>query len=1293
MFLQKLDVHGFKSFLDRTEIRFGPGITCIVGPNGCGKTNLTDAIRWVLGEQSAKQLRGETMEDVIFGGSVKRKPVGMAEVSLLLSNARGTLPTEYSEVQIGRRVYRSGASEYFLNKTPVRLRDVRELFYGTGMGSHAYSVIERAMVDHVLSDASGHRRFLFEEASGITKYKQRKREALSKLEATETDVLRVQDIIFELDRELGSLSRQVARTRRAERLRSGIRDLDLRLSCEKHQERFARERHLAEQQQEEAVRREASAAELARREAEAVTQKTALLDLERELSEARQALADAETERARAEHEAAVLGERAEGLGRQLGELGEDRTRLETRLADLAAREHELRAQLAALAEEVAHAAAESARQERVVAELEDTIKARREVATQNKQLTLGLLQDEAGRRAECEGARARLSALAERRRAAEEHLAALAERLRALEVDEAAARSEEAALAAEAQAVAARVGETQAALAAAEEQLAAAGQEEADRREALTGARVRIEALEDIKSQMEGLEEGVKALLAEGSRLGVRGVVADLLVVEPGYLDAVEALLGPVLGAAVVDSEADAERALELVGGRPTGRASVAVLERGRGPQSLRSPHPGEAGVVGWVREGVRALDSHDGLIEVVLGDAVLVEAAADAERLSKAYPGVAFVSRGGVVWEGGMAAGGRPTDADRGLLRREHELRELRGERERLEAVFAATGEEKLRVLRQRDETARSLAAAEERAGQLAQGLRAVEARLQGLARELGAVREEHGARSAETSGLAAQEQASGEAVQALEAELAKQSAESSTASERLAGLEIELESLERQREEQLARAQQARQAWFEVNARHSAATADLARVETEHAELSEGLRARAREIEQAGERRGQALTEREGLAETLAVQREREATRRRRAEVAAARTREARERLETEDYALGELRREQMELAELVHHLEVEKLTVRGELEKTLERLRVEYEVDLEKLELPPLPEGETWDPAAAEARLESLRGRYRELGPVNLLALEEFTKKKERHTFLTSQRDDLMQAKAQLLEAIEKINSTASQLFRDTFAEVQQHFKETFGTLFEGGDCGLSMVGDDPLECEIEIVARPRGKNLQSILLLSGGERALTAIALLFAIYLVKPSPFCILDEVDAPLDDANIERFVNMLRRFSDRTQFIVVTHNKKTMEVAESIYGVTMQEPGVSKIVSVRFESRHDGDGEPAAEATDEARAPEAGIGPAAADAAAATAAVSVITGRGGQTPLAEPEPVRAPVRVRRAGKPALPVAAPAPGSPPEVPAAAPETASGNGGSETAAVAPSPPGAGSGEEE
>jgi chromosome segregation protein len=445
LFLTKLELRGFKSFVDDTQVSFGNGITAVVGPNGCGKTNISDAIRWVMGEQSAKQLRGEAMDDVIFNGSARRKPVGLAEVVLTMQNDKGILPTEFSEVEIGRRVYRSGVSEYLLNRQVVRLKDIKDLFFDTGMGSHAYSVIERSMVDNLLSDTTGHRRFLFEEAAGITKYKQRKKEALNKLEATQVDLVRVTDLLVEIEKEIGSLARQVAKARRYERLRGEIQDLDLRVSAHRHESLIAREKELAEEHQAESVRREAAQTELDRREAALQTVKIEQIEEERTLSAAQQALAERESERAQAQHEALVLAERESGLSARIAELDEEIARATERLAELQASEAALVAQVAALeAEDVARKDVLAAR-EKGLEETEATLRETRAEAQGVKQLALDLFQAESKERAECERARERLANLAERREAAQGALETLAGRLETIAGEMARAGEEQA--------------------------------------------------------------------------------------------------------------------------------------------------------------------------------------------------------------------------------------------------------------------------------------------------------------------------------------------------------------------------------------------------------------------------------------------------------------------------------------------------------------------------------------------------------------------------------------------------------------------------------------------------------------------------------------------------------------------------------------------------------------------------------------------------------------------------------------------------------------------------------
>src|SRR5262245_35013911 len=430
MSLHRLELQGFKSFADKTQVVFGGGVTGVIGPNGCGKTNVSDAIRWVMGEQSARQLRGDSMEDVIFNGSPKRKPLGMAEVHLTLKNDRGVLPTEYTEVTVSRRVFRSGMSEYFLNKTPCRLKDIRDLFFDTGMGSHAYSVIERQMVDHVLSDNSGHRRFLFEEASGITKYKARTKEALAKLEATEGDLTRLNDIGLEIRRELRPAARQSAKARRHQRLRDEVRDLDLRLTAGHVEALRRREAESRDQWQDETVRREGVAATLGALEAGLNDQKLALLELERELTTAQGGLRDREEARTRAEHQVVLLRERAAGLGRRADEAAAEAAGIRERLTETGRREREAAERRTALAaaRDAGEAAAEAA--ERDLAAVEAELRGRRDLAAERKQLSLDLFSTEGEKRGACERIRERQSSLAERRDAAAARRAELESRL-----------------------------------------------------------------------------------------------------------------------------------------------------------------------------------------------------------------------------------------------------------------------------------------------------------------------------------------------------------------------------------------------------------------------------------------------------------------------------------------------------------------------------------------------------------------------------------------------------------------------------------------------------------------------------------------------------------------------------------------------------------------------------------------------------------------------------------------------------------------------------------------------
>jgi chromosome segregation protein len=1175
MFLYKLELQGFKSFVDKTPLLFGEGITGVVGPNGCGKTNVSDAIRWVMGEQSARQLRGDSMEDVIFNGCPSRKPLNLAEVHLTFKNDRGILPTEFSEVTVSRRVFRSGMSEYFINKAPCRLKDIRDLFFDTGMGSHAYSVIERGMVDHVLSDNSGHRRFLFEEASGITKYKARKKEALNKLDATEGDLTRLNDIVFELERELRSLARQVGKARRYQRLRDDIKVLDLRLTSGQVLELKRKESEAKDRWQEEAVNREGVATALVGLEARLNDQKLALLEIERELTTAQGGLRDREEARTAAEHQIVLLKERASGLLRRAEEAAEEAMRARERLTEVVAAEDEAQTRRAEIRVQRDEAQQGAEERERELLGVETELRTRRSTAQDHKQLSLDLFSVEAEKRGACERTRERLGLLVERREGARQRLLEMERRMEDLartgesggerarvlesELDEARAMLG---------GIERGIGEHAAALQQAESALSRLRQDSA-------AAESRLATLLELKRNFEGVSEGVKSLLnAPAAIPGLLGVVADVLEVPSRYLDALEASLGEASAFVLVEDRMALESAVEALRDQGAGRATRVDLSALAGG-SL--PHvPDDPAVQGRASDLVRCEPRYRPLVERLLGSVIMVEDRAAAARLAaQSEGGLRFVSLDGEVWERGRVRAGSAQHLT-GLLHRETEIRELSGRIAELALSIEGADREREAV------EARRLRSLEERQAAAA----TVDLRrdaLEGLSRELEAAERERrwaaqeaGERNQEIATIDAEVDSLGRALAEAETEFQEFQRELERARAQLVDLDGVVHTLEARREEAVARAQDARETLLRLSREEGDWEARWARAEQTRRELESGLEARTQDERSSRARVAEIDAEVAGLAagltgllETESTQRDRVVGLQQRFQALKAETGELEE-------AARQKRFEQTELSELLHQIELERVQFHSDLDLTFERLRTEYQMDPESWEIEPI-EGE-FDPGQGRRDLEAARARFRSLGAVNLLALEEYTKKKERYQFLVQQRLDLTSARAQLLEAIEKINQTASQLFVDTFAKVQVHFRDVFKTLFEGGDAELRTIGEDPLECEIEIAAKPRGKHLQSISLMSGGERALTAIALLFAIYLVKPSPFCLLDEVDAPLDDANVDRFLNMLRRFSDKTQFVVITHNKKTMEAAGCLYGVTMQELGVSTLVSVKFD-------------------------------------------------------------------------------------------------------------------
>lgn len=1188
MHLKKLEIFGFKSFAHKLSLEFGPGITGIVGPNGCGKTNVADAIRWVLGEQSAAELRGSNMADVIFNGTKKRRRLGMAEVTLSIDNTGGYLPTDYSEVVIGRRVFKSGESEYLINKSSCRLRDVKDLFLDTGIGTRTYSLIERKMVDSVLSDSTGHRRFMFEEAAGIMKYKVRKRSTLNKLTATETDMQRVSDIISEVEKQVRSLKRQLAQARRHRRYTDELKDLEIRLGRREYSKWQEKRSEMAERvsRLREIVR---SSDDTLKRGEQSST------GVRRELRDKDEALASLEAELAELEGRARSLGETML-VSRERRNASDTRAReLETELSDLESGLSLALQRTADLEEEIRSAVELAEQSETTLAEktnelakVEKEHRRLRELLAGRKQTRLEGLESSAGLKGELESYRARLDDLMQEHVEIEEALVAARRSLSSkeeqiLETLETERRSIEDAKAA--RATGQRTGER---LEKAREELLAAKELTTRLAGELDAARHKIELLKEIRNGYGGFSEGVRALLTDESHevSGLMGTVADLLDVDPGMAHAVEAALGSAAQYVVTSDAAAARSAMSHLTSGALGRATfIPASELSR----VAASRPAgalleEDGVAGAAASFVKADARCPNLADFLLEGVVVVDDFDTALRLAgRADAGaLAFVTREGeMAASGGVMSGGRTGAEDAGLLRRAERLEAAERESASLKVRYAEAQSREAAASRELEDATAAAKTAGERSEETEGQLWEVKRGITELELAKTSLAEQTSQLTARRDALAVRMDATKHDIENLAERLTRLSKGEDELGEQLEGLERSFKETDRAR---------AKAAEEEKQAEIAAATARsaLTQLRTELSQLSENARAaqssigkktleRTEHLRVASELEkrigGDGSAHAKLAEEARALTSERDAMK----ESAAA----LRARIEKLDEEARGARESKESNQHELHELELSDTELRGRCEALRERLREDYSIDVAELgDLEPPEDGqEAFDARAARDEVERLKARLRSMGPVNLLALDEYDEESKRLDFLKAQYEDLDKSKASLEEAIRQINETATRMFLETFEEVRGHFIATFQRLFEGGEADLRLLDPaDPLESAIEIVASPRGKKLGRLSLLSGGERALTAIALLFAIYLVKPSPFCILDEVDAPLDDANVDRFVRMLREFSSRTQFVIISHNKVTMQAADRLYGITMEESGVSKVVSVKLD-------------------------------------------------------------------------------------------------------------------
>jgi len=1241
MYLKSLDLHGFKSFADKTQFEFHPkGVTGIVGPNGCGKSNVVDAIRWVLGETSAKALRGGEMADVIFNGTDKsgtsraRAAMGMAEVTMTLADCEETLKVDFNEVAITRRVFRDGKSEYRINGSLCRLRDIHELFMDTGIGRTSYSIMEQGKIDMLLSSKPEDRRMVFEEAAGITKFKKEKKEALRKLEYTEANLLRVSDVLAEQERRMNSLKRQVAKARRYQELAKDVRVLDTHLGHRKFLEYRAELEELENSIHSLEVRETELEVGLPEKEEAVVKARDAAQSLEAELSEIRQQLNHHTNAASAAESRIAFNKERQAELEARVSQNQKDileaQKKLEQQQFDFQEAEKtfeelagRVESQQAELAEYESRAAAQRAEREQKEAILRNL---RAEANTTQSLIAASQAKIESAL-SQLESSRERARKLnEEEERLQAEHEQALLEQEKI--ASELETRRNKLAVLEEEKAQAERIFQhTRGDLDAARDQATAAHKE-------LTRVASRLEVLRLLVDSGEGFQKGTQELLKgldepEFFNNGIRGVLAGLIEVEDAYTTSVEAALGAHLQAVLVTDSAYAQAIMDRLTEKKLGEAAILAEEFiSSAPIGQMMAVPD--GAITWALDRVKSDPKVFAVVEQLLDKVLIVEDLSTALQLRKELPGITLVTmRGEVCNPSGVIRGGLCTGALNSVLDRQNEVRALEKKVRELEkadtqaAARLSELESSLAVQRE----------AMERAAERLQQARVEESTLQGqltLAnREVEALEskiasiewERNDIKEREDNALSGREDLEGDLAAArarleqLEADQVKLNGELEEALRReneavshlqefrtrLALERQELETAERLRSPMAARLEELRQ----LSARRDA----------EIASFNERMQAAAKEnaeLEKTIEMHSAEAADLEMLLETTAASRgelhqaieksEKELTALRH-EVAKITEQKGREEiaatkitLRLESLKESVMERHQVELENFRpdSHALLACLQERAKSYNRQEKRRAEKEgTEHEEVEEIPGDTGPDWD--LVEKIVIDLKRKLDSMGPVNVDAIEEFEELEDLHNNLRSQHDDLVNSKTELVTVIERINVETKKRFSETFEQVAKNFKAMFKVLFgEKAIANLVLIDeDDPLESGIDIIAKPPGKKLQSISLLSGGERSMTAVALLFSIFQIKPSPFCVLDELDAPLDEANIGRFLKVLDKFIDKSQFIIVTHSKRTMARADLMYGVTMEDFGVSKPVGMRLTSAdtvHEGEAKTAAQ-------------------------------------------------------------------------------------------------------
>ena len=1190
MRIKKLELVGFKSFKDRTMIHFDAGITGIVGPNGCGKSNIVDALTWVMGEMSAKHLRGSSMEDVIFAGAEGFAPMGMAEVSLTLENDGGPFPVQYlkhSEIMVTRRLHRSGESEYFVNKEPSRLRDIQEIFMDTGAGAKGFSIIQQNAIGQMITAKPEDRRNLIEEAAGITKFKARKRESQRKLISTEQNLVRLADIVTELKRQIDSLQRQAQRAERYRNLKREIEDLDLWLSSKQYLDIRASSDEAGWQFAEAESAEIEAVASLSGQESEVESLRAELAERENAVNDAqvnhmtlRGLVSQAETELQELRFEIEQARRNKEMTGSMLQE---NQTRKDILETDL----ERVRESLTRIREEALNLRTEfNSKKERY-----DTSSARIEVVdtelTTARRELLTVSQGESSISARINSLGETIAGIEEREGDAREVLSELLERKLEFETRRTSVWNELEKQRQDQLDLARDVESFVANKTALQNQIAERRTEVERFKDSLNEATSRLYGLENLANNFEGFEAGVKSVMfwqrqkldqiPEGQRAEAQHFhpVAEVVEVPAEYELAMEAALGPRLQMLLSDEPDSALSAVNYLKEKKSGRSSFIAggLEMVQ-PSAPELDHTRVRAILGNV---VKVPDRFAPVVSRLLANVAVVDDLGEAFNLRRDHPRWTFVTvDGDLVSSDGVITGGTAESADSGMLKRRREIKEFSN---------------------MKDEWSGKLALAQV-------ALKKLEDQLKNLITELETAQKRNQEKEVLLAGLKKDlDQAERELSNAAQA-IARQEKEAHTLQTQLETRQNEVSELEEKRIELSERKLGLETSIAEFTAEYQLARTGIDDLQAEVTRLQvlsatktsecEGLERQEQmltrsyddvagtlsRMSEESEKSTESMSTNQVLMEERKVQLEDLIRRTEEAEHAVSESRDLYEQLQTR---VREIEKSLNLHMQTRHQLQTRMNEAKLHLEQArmkethlVEQIRERYIVDLG--DIAERYRERTGDFKQTEATLKELREKISKIGDVNLAAIEEYDDVAKRYEFLSKQQQDLIDAKEQLKKVIERINRICAKRFKETFDQVNDRFTKVFPVLFGGGEAELILV-DDPEKGEmgIDIIAKPPGKKMQSISLLSGGEKALTGVSLVFSIFLVKPSPYCLLDEVDAPLDDANVFRFNDLVKEMSKRSQIIVVTHNKYTMEVASKLYGVTMEDKGVSKMVSVNL--------------------------------------------------------------------------------------------------------------------